>query len=138
MCESRVRKIIAVNPADGKYTVFAKTFEGKKFNSPNDVVLGPDGALYFTDPNIDLPKGEAQELPYQGVFRMTSDGALKLLTKELEEPNGLAFSPDGKRLYVDDTKTREIHVYDFANGASGNGRLFGKEDRAGAPAFPME
>jgi len=136
VCESRPRKIIAVNPADAKYTVLATTFEGKKLNSPNDVVLGPDGALYFTDPNLDLPKGETQELPYQGVFRMTADGALKLLTKELEEPNGLAFSPDGKRLYVDDTRTREIHVYDFAKGELRNGRLFAKADQSGPRGGP--
>ena len=67
---------------------------------------------------------------------MTSDGALKLLTKELDAPNGLAFSPDGKRLYIDDTKTREIHVYDFANGEIGPGRLFGKEDLPGARGGP--
>ena len=64
VCLSTLRKVIAVNPTDSKYSVLAESFEGKKFNSPNDVVLGPDGALYFTDPNIDLPKNETQELPY--------------------------------------------------------------------------
>jgi gluconolactonase len=61
--------IIRVTP-DGQYTILADRFEGKKFNSPNDVVLGPDGALYFTDPTLDLIAGEKQELPYRGVFRL--------------------------------------------------------------------
>jgi gluconolactonase len=131
---SVLRAIIRVAP-DGKYTVLADKYEGKKFNSPNDVILGPDGALYFTDPTLDLPKGEKQELSFQGVFRLASDGSLRLLTSELAAPNGLAFSPDGKRLYVDDTKLREIHVYDVAaNGELKNGRLFGKEEgRGGVP-----
>ena len=120
---------------DGKYKVLADKFEGKKFNSPNDVILGPDGALYFTDPTLDLVKGEKQELPYQGVFRLGTDGSVRLLTKDLVQPNGLAFSPDGKRLYIDDTKQREIRVYDVgANGELKNGRLFGKEEgRGGVP-----
>jgi len=131
---SVLRAIIQVDP-DGKYKVLADKFEGKKFNSPNDVILGPDGALYFTDPTLDLPKGEKQELPYQGVFRLGADGSVRLLTTDLTQPNGLAFSPDGKRLYIDDTKTREIRVYDVgANGELKNGRVFGKEEgRGGVP-----
>jgi gluconolactonase len=131
---SVLRAIIQVE-ADGKYKVLADKFEGKKFNSPNDVILGPDGALYFTDPTLDLPKGEKQELPYQGVFRLGADGSVRLLTTDLTQPNGLAFSPDGKRLYIDDTKTREIRVYDVgANGELKNGKVFGKEEgRGGVP-----
>ena len=131
---SVLRAIIQVDP-DGKYKVLADKYEGQKFNSPNDVILGPDGALYFTDPTLDLPKGEKQELAYQGVYRLGVDGSLKLLTKDLSEPNGLAFSPDGKRLYIDDTKLREIRVYDVrAGGELSNGRVFGKEEgRGGVP-----
>ena len=77
---SVLRAIIQVDP-DGKYKVLADKFEGKKFNSPNDVILGPDGALYFTDPTLDLVKGEKQELPYQGVFRLGTDGSVRLLTQ---------------------------------------------------------
>jgi gluconolactonase len=98
-------------------------------------VLGPDGALYFTDPTLDLPKGEKQELEFQGVYRLGGDGSVRLLTKEVTTPNGLAFSPDGKRLYIDDTRLREIRVYDVAaNMELQNGRVFAKEEgRGGAP-----
>jgi gluconolactonase len=125
---SVLRSIVEVKP-DGSYRTLADKFEGKRFNSPNDVVPGPDGALYFTDPTLDLPKGEKQDLSFQGVFRLGPDGSVRLLTQDLAQPNGLAFSPDGKRLYIDDSKNRDIRVYDVgANATLSNGRLFGKED----------
>ncbi len=126
-CASVLRAIIRID-ASGKYTVLADRFEGKKFNSPNDVVTGPDGAIYFTDPTLDLVAGEKQELPFQGVFRLDAAGNVTLLTKELTQPNGLAFSPDGKKFYVDDSKQRNIRVYDFQpDGTLANGRNFGEE-----------
>ena len=126
-CASVLRAIIEVSP-DGKYKVLADHFEGKRFNSPNDVIVGPDGALYFTDPTLDLPEGQKQEIPYQGVYRLDSSGNVRLLTKDLAQPNGLAFSPDGKRFYVDDSKQRNIRVYDFsADAMLSNGRIFGEE-----------
>ncbi|HET9803903.1 MAG TPA: SMP-30/gluconolactonase/LRE family protein [Candidatus Acidoferrum sp.] len=130
-CASVLRAIIEITP-DGKYRVLADKFDGKKFNSPNDVVLGPDGALYFTDPTLDLVKGEKQEIPFQGVYRLDEKGNVTLLTKDLTQPNGLAFSPDGKRFYVDDSEQRNIRVYDVApDGTLKNGRIFGSEP--GAP-----
>ncbi|HZU26958.1 MAG TPA: SMP-30/gluconolactonase/LRE family protein [Bryobacteraceae bacterium] len=126
-CASVLRAIIAVQP-DGKYQVLAGRYQGKRFNSPNDVVLGPDGALYFTDPTLDLPKGEKQELAFQGVFRLGKDGRVTLLTTDLAQPNGIAFSPDGKKLYVDDSERRNIRVYDFrSDGTIAKGRIFGEE-----------
>lgn len=124
---SVLRAIIRVTP-DGKYTVLADHFEGKKLNSPNDVVIGPDGAIYFTDPTLDLVKGETQEIPYQGVYRLDDNGKVTLLTKDLTQPNGLAFSPDGKRFYVDDSAEKNIRVYDVRpDGSLENGRIFGEE-----------
>jgi gluconolactonase len=126
-CASVLRAIIAVTP-DGKYQVLADHYEGKKLNSPNDVIVGPDGALYFTDPTLDLVAGEKQEIPFQGVYRLDEKGGAKLLTKELAQPNGLAFSPDGKHFYVDDSEKRNIRVYDLAaDGSLANGRIFGEE-----------
>jgi len=128
---SVLRAVIEVD-SSGKYKVLADKFEGKRFNSPNDIVLGPDGALYFTDPTLDLPKGDKQEIPFAGVYRLAADGSVRLLTKDLAAPNGLTFSPDGKRLYIDDTKQREIRVYDVdAQMELQNGRLFGKEEGPG-------
>ena len=126
-CASVLRAIIAVTP-DGKYSILANRYEGKKFNSPNDVIVGPDGALYFTDPTLDLVAGEKQEIPFQGVYRLDEKGNVRLLTKELSQPNGLAFSPDGKHFYVDDSEKRNIRVYDVTSeGTLTNGRIFGEE-----------
>src|SRR5258705_4388400 len=126
-CASVLRAIIEVTP-DGKYKILAHRYEGKRFNSPNDVIVGPDGALYFTDPTLDLVEGEKQEIPFQGVYRLDENGSVRLLTKELSQPNGLAFSPDGKRFYVDDSEQRNIRVYDVAgDGSLSNGRIFGEE-----------
>lgn len=126
-CASVLRAIIEVTP-DGKYKILADHYHGKKLNSPNDVIVGPDGALYFTDPNLDLVAGEKQEIPFQGVYRLDAKGNVQLLTKDLTQPNGLAFSPDGKHFYVDDSEKRNIRVYDLAaDGTLTNGRLFGEE-----------
>ena len=127
-CASVLRAIIRLSPDGTKYTVVADRFEGKRLNSPNDVVLGPDGAIYFTDPTSDLPKGQRQEIPFKGVYRIAKDGTLRALIKDLKEPNGLAFSADGKRLYVDDSTLLNIWVYDVQpDGSVANGRIFADE-----------
>jgi gluconolactonase len=126
-CASVLRAIIEVTP-DGKYKILADRYDGKKFNSPNDVIVGPDGAIYFTDPTLDLVAGEKQEIPFQGVYRLDDSGKARLLTRDLTQPNGLAFSPDGKKFYVDDSEQRNIRVYDAApDGTLSNGRIFGEE-----------
>jgi gluconolactonase len=126
-CASVLRAIIQV-AADGKYKILADRYQGKRFNSPNDVIIGPDGAIYFTDPTLDLVNGERQEIPFQGVYRLDSSGEVRLLTKDLTQPNGLAFSPNGKSFYVDDSKQRNIRVYDvMADSSLTNGRIFGEE-----------
>lgn len=135
-CASILRAIIAVTP-DGKYKILADQYEGKKFNTPNDVIVGPDGALYFSDPTLDFVPGMKQEIPFQGVYRLGPDGSVRLLTKDLKQPNGLAFSPDGKRFYVDDSEQRNMRVYDVAaDGSLQNGRIFGEEPGAKNDGVP--
>ena len=126
-CASVLRAIIEVTP-DGKYKVLADHYEGKRFNSPNDVIVGPDSALYFTDPTLDLVAGEKQEIPFQGVYRLDDTGNVRLLTRNLTQPNGLAFPPNGKKFYGDDSEQRKIRVYDVGtDGTLNNGRIFGEE-----------
>src|SRR6201993_2162759 len=135
-CASVLRAIIEVTP-EGKYKILADRYEGKRLNSPNDVIVGPDGALYFTDPTLDLVAGEKQELPFQGVYRLDDNGTLRLLTRDMTQPNGLAFSPDGKKFYVDDSEQRNIRVYDVAaDGTLVNGHVFGEETGAKNDGVP--
>ena len=130
-CASVLRAVIRVNP-DGQYKILTDRYDGKRFNSPNDVVIGPDRAIYFTDPTLDLPKGAKQEIPLQGVYRLDQNGSVRLLIKDMSQPNGLAFSPDGKRLYVDDSEQKNVRVFDFLDGGNvKNGRLFADENEPG-------
>jgi gluconolactonase len=116
---------------NGQLTVLADHYEGKRLNSPNDLVYKSDGALYFTDPPFGLPKfydDPRKELPYSGVFRVSPDRKqIKLLTTDLKGPNGLAFSPDEKYLYVDnwDTERKVIMRYEVqVDGTLTNGKVF--------------
>ena len=127
-CASVLRAVIRLSPDGKSYEIVADHYQGKRLNSPNDVVLGPDGAIYFTDPTSNLPAGQKQEIPFKGVYRIAPDGQVRLLTKELVEPNGLAFSPDGTKLYIDDSTQRNIWAYAFQpDGTLRDGRIFGVE-----------
>jgi gluconolactonase len=115
--------------SDGSLTVLADSFEGKRLNSPNDLVYESDGALYFTDPPFGLPKffdDPRKELPYSGVFRWKA-GHLQLLTKDLKGPNGIVFSPDEKYLYVSnwDPAAKTVTRYSvLKDGGLGKGEVF--------------
>jgi len=111
---------------DGTLKVLAESYDGRRLNSPNDVVVARNGAIYFTDPPYGLnDKQEGKELPYQGVYRLGVRGKLTLLDDTFDRPNGLAFSPDEARLYVDDTARRHIRVFDVrGDGSICNGRVF--------------
>jgi gluconolactonase len=101
ICEHGNRRVTRLEKR-GNLTVLADSYEGKRLNSPNDLVYRSDGALYFTDPPFGLPKvfdDPRKELPFSGVF-MVKDGKVVLVSKDLNGPNGLAFSPDEKYLYV--------------------------------------
>lgn len=133
---SVLRAIIRLSPDMKTYDVLADRYNGQRLNSPNDVTLGPDGAIYFTDPTLDLVKGEKQEIPFQGVYRLDAKGNVSLLTKDLRQPNGLAFSPDGKFLYIDDSAQKNIRRYRFHNAVLTDGMIFADEnvpDKRGVP-----
>jgi gluconolactonase len=98
ICQHGNRRVIRVNP-HGDTTVLADRYEGKRLNSPNDLVYRSDGALFFTDPPFGLPDPAESDLGFAGVFR-AENGEISLLTEELSGPNGLAFSPDERWLYV--------------------------------------
>jgi gluconolactonase len=119
------RRVSRLEP-DGTVTVLAEKFQGKRLNSPNDLVYRSDGAVYFTDPPFGLPKLEQdprKELPFSGVYR-ANDGKVELLNKDLKGPNGIAFSPDQKFLYVGNWDPAAKTVTRFAvraNGSLGRG-----------------
>ena len=114
------RRVIRLEP-DGSETVLAERYQGKRLNSPNDLVYKSGGALYFTDPYFGLPQFDQdprKELPFSGVFRVR-DGAVDLLTDELKGPNGIAFSPDERFLYVGDWDERHKVVMRYPVRADG-------------------
>jgi gluconolactonase len=128
LCQHTGRRIVRV-AKDLTMTPYLEKYEGKRFNSPNDLVYKSDGALYFTDPPYGLLKQDddpAKELKFNGVFRYAG-GKLQAVIKDLTRPNGLAFSPDEKTLYVanSDEKRKVWMRYDVAaDGTVSNGRVF--------------
>ena len=102
LAEHGDRRIARLEP-DGRKTTLADRYEGKRLNSPNDLVFASNGDLYFTDPPFGLPRAfddPEKELPWSGVFRLSAGGQLTLLIRELRAPNGIALSPDERTLYV--------------------------------------
>ena len=143
ICEHATSSLVRLSP-DGRREVLASHFEGKELNSPNDVCGRSDGTIYFTDPwfgrmpvyGVERPR----ELGWQGVFRVSPDGELHLAVgkRQFDQPNGLCFSPDESKLYVNDTTRALIRVFDVApDGSLSHGRLFAQgiqsSREAGAP-----
>jgi gluconolactonase len=129
LCQHGDRRV-SRREADGTMLALATHYEGKRLNSPNDLVFDRQGALYFTDPPYGLPgtfKDPGKELPFQGVYRVSKDGRITLLTKELEAPNGLAFTPDYQTLYVANSQ-KEKPIWKAypvkPDGTLGAGRVF--------------
>src|SRR5579863_10278544 len=103
-CEHDSRRVTRQEP-DGSITVVANSFQGRRLNHPNDVVVKSDGVIYFTDPWTSPAAPEQWDLTFSGVYRVTPDlGTLSLLADDFVLPNGLAFSPDETLLYINDTR----------------------------------
>jgi gluconolactonase len=132
-CEHGTRRVTRTE-WDGSITVIAERYQGKPLNSPNDVVVASDGAIWFTDPHYGIMTNyegfqSAQELPCQ-VYRVDPDGTIEAVLTDFNCPNGLAFSPDESRLYVADTgrmfsaDPQHIRVFDMASGRPRGGAVF--------------
>jgi len=140
-CEHGGRRVVRYE-FNGTVTVIAERFQGKRLNSPNDIVVHPDGAIWFTDPpygiNGSYEGFKAAKEIKEAVYRVDpKSGRMDMLTDEMDGPNGICFSPDYKRLYVADTGTgREIRVWDTDGKTIRNGKRFIQLDvpGSGAPA----
>lgn len=128
-CEHGDRRISVLTPGGGKRTL-ADNYQGKRFNSPNDLTISRRGDIYFTDPPYGLPNGEndsSRELDFCGVFRIAPSGEVSLVTDQMTRPNGIALSPDGKTLYVAQSDGRAPLIRAFPvneDGSTGAGRVF--------------
>jgi len=124
------RQIARINDSIFTRTTLADRYQGKRLNSPNDLVFHPNGDIYFTDPPYGLDginDSKSKELSFNGVYRLKSNGDLTLLTKDLSYPNGIGISPDGKTLYVavSDGKNPIYMAYDIQpDGTIARGRVF--------------
>lgn len=129
-CEHASSHLVRHDHGGKRVTAIATTFQGREFNSPNDVVCDSKGRIWFTDPSFgrireDLGILRDQELEYQGVFRLDTDGTLHLVSDNFQQPNGLCFSPDEARLFVNDSWGGHIRVMDVADdGSVSNDRIW--------------
>jgi gluconolactonase len=129
LCEHGDRRVSLLTDGGGKLTL-ADRYQGKRLNSPNDAVLAKNGDIFFTDPPYGLPQGfgdPLRELEFCGVYRLTAAGELTLLTTDIERPNGIGLSPDGKTLYVAQSNPQKANWTRFqiqADGSLGAGFVF--------------
>ncbi|MBE2283062.1 MAG: SMP-30/gluconolactonase/LRE family protein [Prosthecobacter sp.] len=125
LCQHGERRVARLEK-DGSFTPLADKYDGKRFNSPNDLVIAKSGTIYFTDPPYGL-KGGQPELPFHGIYSVTPDGKVSLLVDDVRFPNGIALSPDEKTLYiaVSDPQNTRVMAYDLqADGSAKKGRVF--------------
>jgi len=137
-CEHETRRVTR-QEADGSITVIANSFQGRRLNRPNDVVVKSDGCIYFTDPWTSPEIQQQWDLTYSGVYRVTPDlGTVTLLVDDFLTPNGIAFTPDESVLLINDSRRRHIRAFDVAP----NGTLARQTDRVfadlggGEPGVP--
>ena len=132
-CEHANRRVSRTT-ADGEVLTIASHYQGKRLNSPNDVVVKSDGSIYFTDPPYGLSASygveSEKELDFQGVYRLSPNGeTLTLLVDDFDRPNGICFSPDESILYINDTERMHVRAFDVQpDGTITNDRIFGEEE----------
>ncbi|MCG9133295.1 SMP-30/gluconolactonase/LRE family protein [Candidatus Poribacteria bacterium] len=132
-CEHANRRV-SFTTADGEIITIAAHYQGKRLNSPNDIVVKSDGSIYFTDPPYGLSAAygveSEKELDFQGVYRLSADyETLTLLVDDFDRPNGICFSPDESILYINDTERMHVRAFDVQpDGTIANGRVFGEEE----------
>jgi gluconolactonase len=142
VADSGSRAIVRLDLASRRRTVLTDRYAGRRFNSPNDLTIARSGAIYFTDPPYGLADGDAstiREQPHNGVYRWTPRGGTELVDGTLTRPNGIALSPDERRLYVSvsDEKAPRIMVYDLdPRGQASGGRVFLDAARLHGPGLP--
>jgi gluconolactonase len=130
LCQCGARRVARLEEDGRTQTVLADRFEGRRLNNPNDLVCHSSGAVYFTDPSYGFKGHEAsplREMPWNGVYRIAPDLTVDLLTRELPFPNGIAFSPDERTLYVAVSDARHPRIMAFelqSDGLLDEGRLF--------------
>ena len=131
VCEHVTSSLVMETVAGGR-TVLATHWQGKRLNSPNDVVVRSDGTVYFTDPTYGrMPVfglERKQELEFQGIYRLAGDGRLYCEANDFDQPNGLCLSPDETILYVNDTTRAHIRAFDVAaDGSLSGSRIFARQ-----------
>lgn len=137
-CEHATSRVVREEP-DGKITVLATHYQGRELNSPNDIVVRTDGAIFFSDPSFGRMEYfgvlRDQDLPHRGVYRLDPSGAEPvLLAGDFDQPNGLIFSLDEHRLFVNDTMRRHIRVFDVnAGGGLSGGAVWAETKGEGRP-----
>jgi len=137
VCEHATSSVVRETPGGARETI-ASHYQGKELNSPNDICVGPEGSIYFTDPPYGRFAGwgieRPQDLDFQGVFRIKPDGELEVVAEDFEGPNGLCFSPGNSMMYINDSAKAHIRVFDVqSDGRLTNGRIFAEGIGRGVP-----
>ena len=121
-CEGHARRVVRTD-RNGRVEVLADKWQGRRLNSPNDIVVRRDGHAWFTDPAFG-PANDARELDFYGVYHIAPRGGLEVIAKPSGRPNGIALAPDGRTLYVANSDEHNVRAYDIArNGAASNERI---------------
>jgi gluconolactonase len=113
-------RCVSRQDSNGTITPLASTYNGKKFNCPNDLVVKSDGSVFFTDPDYNIPSGQSKELNFKGIYKISPSGSVQLLDSTFNEPNGICFSPNESKLYVNDVN--KIFVWNVDNDSTISGK----------------